>query len=55
MAEEKKKSGKRKETVMGQPRVPNIKKGYDPNYPFYMMGIFFGFAALSAIFAFLTD
>lgn len=56
MAEEEKsdnESGK-KEVVWGQPRVPNIKKGYNPNYPFYMMGIFAVLAVLSALFAFAT-
>ncbi|WP_462137525.1 hypothetical protein [Candidatus Mycalebacterium sp.] len=41
--------------VFGQLRVPNIKKGYNPKYPFYMMGIFVVFVVLSVIFAFATD
>ncbi|QMU55948.1 MAG: hypothetical protein GKS04_01930 [Candidatus Mycalebacterium zealandia] len=42
------------EVVFGQLRVPNIKKGYNPNYPFYMMGIFVALVVLSVIFAFAT-
>lgn len=44
-----------KEVVFGQLRVPNIKKGHNPSYPFYMMGIFVALAVLSVIFAFATD
>lgn len=56
MAEEEKteETGGKKEVIWGQPRVPNIKKGHNPNYPFYMMGIFIGLAVLSALFAFAT-
>lgn len=43
------------EVIWGQKRVPNIKKGYNPNYPFYMMWIFGALAVLSALFAFMTD
>jgi len=45
----------KKEVIFGQLRVPNIKKGYNPNYPFYMMGIFVALIVLSAIFALATD
>lgn len=47
---------KEKKTInWNQTRVPNIKKGYNPNYPFYMIGIFFVFLILSIIFAKFTS
>lgn len=55
MSEEQKTLNEDGKTVWGQPRVPNIKKGHNPNYPFYMMGVFLVLAALSVLFAFLTD
>ncbi len=54
MTDEQKTQNEKKEVIWGQLRVPNIKKGYNTNYPFYMMGIFIGLAVLSGIFAFLT-
>lgn len=54
MTEEEKTAKEEKEVIWGQPRVPNIKKGHNPNYPFYMMGIFAVLAILSALFAFAT-
>lgn len=48
------KNGEKKTVTQGQLRVPNIKKGHNPSYPFRMMWIFLGLAALSAVFAFLT-
>lgn len=55
MSEEQKTQNEDTKPVRGQLRVPNIKKGHNPNYPFYMMGVFLVLAALSALFAFLTD
>ncbi len=54
MPEDQKKTEEKKEIIWGQKRVPNIKKGYNPNYPYYMMGIFIGLIVLSAVFAFAT-
>lgn len=59
MAEKEEKTENRKEEKKkidwNQTRVPNIKKGYNPNYPIYMIGIFFIFLILSIIFAKLTS
>ncbi len=55
MSEETENAKEKKEVVFGQLRVPNIKKGYNPNYPFYMMGIFVVLIVLSALFALATD
>ena len=55
MTDEQKTQNEEKKVIWGQLRVPNIKKGYNPKYPFYMMGIFLALAVLSGIFAFLTD
>ena len=41
--------------IWSQKRVPNIKKGYDPTVPFYMMGIFAALMVLSVIFAKITS
>lgn len=41
--------------IWSQKRVPNIKKGYDPTVPFYMMGIFAALIVLSVIFAKITS
>lgn len=41
--------------VWSQKRVPNIKKGYNPTVPFYMMGIFVALIVLSVIFAKITS
>lgn len=41
--------------VWSQKRVPNIKKGYNPTVPFYMMGIFAALIVLSVIFAKITS
>ena len=41
--------------IWSQQRVPNIKKGYDPTVPFYMMGIFAALIVLSVIFAKITS
>ena len=54
MTEEEKTEKKEKEVIWEQPRVPNIKKGHNPNYPYYMMGIFAVLVILSALFAFAT-
>lgn len=41
--------------IWSQKRVPNIKKGYNPTVPFYMMGIFVALIVLSVIFAKITS
>ena len=41
--------------IWSQKRVPNIKKGYNPSVPFYMMGIFVALIILSVIFAKITS
>lgn len=50
-----KKEQKEKKIDWNQTRVPNIKKGYNPNYPFYMIATFFIFLILSIIFAKITS
>lgn len=49
------KQEKKKPVDWNQTRVPNIKKGYNPKVPFYMMGISLVFLILSIIFAKLTS
>ncbi len=51
----KKQKEEKKEINWNQTRVPNIKKGYNPNYPIYMIAIFFVFLILSIIFAKITS
>ncbi|MGH7884101.1 MAG: hypothetical protein ACRENO_00240 [Thermodesulfobacteriota bacterium] len=55
MSDSKRQTEKKKIINWNQTRVPNIKKGYNPNYPFYMMAIFFIFLILSIIFAKITS
>jgi len=52
---EKKKKPEKKKVIWGQLRVPNIKKGSNPNIPYIMMGVVAVIFVLSFIFAKLSS